>query len=122
MILFGFVLFALVYAGFALATSVWQIAGLFISYGLYMGVADGVQRAYLATLIPGEQKATGFGLYHMVVGLAILPASLIAGFLWDAIGPAAPFAFGATMATLAAVLFAWVRWNDQDDHDQMRSY
>jgi len=121
MILCGFVLFAMVYAGFALATSVWQIAGLFISYGLYMGVADGVQRAYLATLIQAEQKATGFGLYHMVVGLAILPASLIAGFLWDSIGPAAPFAFGATMATLAAVLFAWFQWNDLDGRDQFRS-
>ena len=121
MILCGFVLFAMVYAEFALATSIWQIAGLFISYGLYMGVAGGVQRAYLATLIRAEQKATGFGLYHMVVGLAILPASLIAGFLWDTLGPAAPFAFGATMATLAAVLFAWFQWNDLDGRDQFRS-
>jgi len=121
MILYGFVLFALVYAGFAMATSVWQIAGLFIGYGLYMGVADGVQRAYIATLIPAEQKATGFGLYHMVVGLAILPASLIAGLLWDSVGPVAPFAFGATMATLAAVLFAWFLWNDQDGRVQIPS-
>ncbi len=108
MILCGFVLFAMVYAGFALATSAWQIAGLFIGYGIYMGVADGVLRAYLATLIREEQKATGFGLYHMVVGLAILPASLIAGFLWDTKGPAAPFTFGAVMATLSALAFAWL--------------
>jgi MFS family permease len=120
MILCGFVLFAMVYAGFAMATSVWQIAGLFIGYGLYMGVADGVQRAYLATLIRAEQKATGFGLYHMVVGLAILPASLLAGLLWDSIGPAAPFAFGAAMATLAAVLFAWFLWKDPAGRDQIR--
>ena len=86
-----------------------------------MGVADGVQRAYLATLIPAEQKATGFGLYHMVVGLAILPASLIAGFLWDKVEPAAPFAFGAAMATLAAALFAWLLWNDPGGRSQIRS-
>jgi MFS family permease len=121
MILCGFVLFAMVYAGFALATSVWQIAGLFISYGLYMGVADGVQRAYLATLIQAEQKATGFGLYHMVVGLAILPASLIAGFLWDTLGPAAPFAFGATMATLAALAFVWLIRKDSRTFDPLQS-
>jgi MFS family permease len=121
MILCGFVLFAMVYAGFALATSVWQIAGLFISYGLYMGVADGVQRAYLATLIPAEQKATGFGLYHMVVGLAILPASLIAGFLWDRVGPAAPFAFGAMMATLSALAFVWLIRKDSRTFDPLQS-
>ena len=105
-ILAGLILFAGVYAGFAVADSTWPIAGLFISYGMYMGVSEGVQRAYLATLVPEERKATGFGLYHMVVGIAILPASLIAGFLWDRIGPAAPFWFGAGTATLAVILFA----------------
>ena len=58
----------------------------------------------------------------MVVGLAILPASLIAGLLWDSIGPAAPFAFGATMATLATVLFAWFLWKGPAGRDQTRSY
>jgi len=112
-ILAGFILFAGAYAGFAVADSTWPIAGLFISYGMYMGLSEGVQRAYLATLVPEERKATGFGLYHMVVGIAILPASLIAGFLWDRIGPAAPFWFGAGTATLAAMLFAALSWRDR---------
>jgi MFS family permease len=99
-------LFAVVYAGFAFVDTPWPIAGLFVLYGVYMGFTEGVQRAYLATLVPNERKATGFGLYHMVVGIAILPASLIAGFLWDHVGPAAPFWFGAGMAVLATVLFA----------------
>ena len=111
MILSGFVLFAMVYAGFALATHIWQIATLFIGYGLYMGLTDGVQRAYLSTLISADQQATGFGLYHMVVGLAILPASLVAGLLWDSIGPAAPFAFGAAMALLSGLAFVWLAKN-----------
>ena len=64
-----------------------------------------LQRAYIATLIRAEQNATGFSLYHMVVGLAILPTSLIAGLLWDRVGPATPFAFGAIMATLSALAF-----------------
>jgi MFS family permease len=102
----GFSLFAIVYAGFALADMPWPITGLFVLYGIYMGLTDGVQRAYLAMLVPEKRKATGFGLYHMVVGVAILPASLIAGFLWDRIGPSAPFWFGAGMAALATVLFA----------------
>lgn len=102
----GFILFTVVYSGFALADTPWPVAGLFVLYGAYMGLTEGVQRAYLATLVPNDRKATGFGLYHMVVGIAILPASLLAGFLWDHVGPAAPFWFGAGMAALATVLFA----------------
>ncbi len=105
-ILSGFALFAGVYGGFALADTPWPIAGLFVLYGVYMGLTEGVQRAYLATLVPEMRKATGFGLYHLVVGAGILPASLIAGLLWDGIGPAAPFWFGAATAALAALLFA----------------
>jgi len=104
-VIVGFGMFAGVYAGLALATTPWHMAGLFVLYGLYMGLTDGVQRAYLATLIPDHRKATGFGLYHMVVGLAILPASVLAGMLWDRIGPAAPFWFGSAMAASALILF-----------------
>ena len=77
-----------------------------------MGVTDGVQRAYLATLVSKQQMATGFGLYHMVVGLAILPASVLAGLLWDQISPSAPFWFGAGMAALAMLLFVTFSWQD----------
>lgn len=108
----GFSLSALVYAGFAMADNPWPIAALFILYGCYMGVTDGVQRAYLATLVSERQMATGFGLYHMVVGLAILPASLLAGLLWDHISPAAPFWFGSGMAALALLLFVTLSWQD----------
>lgn len=108
MIVGGFGLFSGVYAGFALATTPWQIAGLFVLYGIYMGLTEGVQRAYVATLVPEERTATGFGLYHMVVGIAILPASLLAGLLWDSVSPAAPFWFGAGTAASAALFFAGV--------------
>lgn len=108
MILIGFGIFTVVYAGFALASGPWQVSALFVSYGLYLGLTDGVQRAYLATVLPASRMATGYGLYHMVVGLAILPASLIAGGLWDWLGPAAPFWFGAVTAMTAGVVFPWV--------------
>ncbi|MDH4188326.1 MAG: MFS transporter [Nitrospira sp.] len=111
-IVWGFSLFALVYTGFAIAENPWPIAALFMLYGCYMGVTDGVQRAYLATLVPEQDLATGFGLYHMVVGLAILPASLLAGFLWDHISPSAPFWFGSGMAALAMLLFITLSWQD----------
>jgi MFS family permease len=111
-IVWGFSLFAMVYAGFAMADNPWPIAALFVLYGCYMGVTDGVQRAYLATLVSEQQMATGFGLYHMVVGLAILPASVLAGFLWDHISLAAPFWFGSGMAALALLLFVKFSWQD----------
>lgn len=107
----GFGLFAVVYAGLAIATTRWEVTGAFVLYGTYMGLTEGVQRAYLATLLPEGRMATGFGLYHMVAGLAILPASLIAGVLWDLIGPPAPFWFGTITACLAGLLFAGLtRW------------
>lgn len=111
-IVWGFSLFSLVYAGFAMADNPWPIATLFVLYGCYMGVTDGVQRAYLATLVSEQHMATGFGLYHMVVGLAILPASLLAGLLWDHVNPSAPFWFGSGMAALALLLFVKFSWQD----------
>jgi MFS family permease len=104
-IMAGFGMFGCVYAGAALSSAPWHMVGLFVLYGGYMGLTDGVQRAYLATLIPDHRKATGFGLYHMVVGLAILPASVLAGWLWDHIGPAAPFWFGTATSALAMTIF-----------------
>jgi MFS family permease len=104
-ILLGFVLFAGLYYGFAVAkdaSTIWLLFGL---YGLFMGLTEGIQKAFLATIIPPDFKATAFGVYAAAVGLAMLPASLIAGWLWDHISPAATFYFGAATATLAALLF-----------------
>ncbi|MEW5947785.1 MAG: MFS transporter [Thermodesulfobacteriota bacterium] len=105
----GFVLFAVVYLGFGLATHPGHAWLLFPIYGLFMGISEGVQRAYLASIVPPDFKATGFGLYHMAIGLAVLPASMIGGLLWDAIGPQATFYYGAGTATLSALLFILVR-------------
>ncbi|MBF0506920.1 MAG: MFS transporter [Nitrospirae bacterium] len=104
-ILSGFVLFAVLYYGFAVAkgtTAIWILFGL---YGLFMGLTEGIQKAFLATIIPQDFKATAFGLYNTVVGLAMLPSSLIGGFLWDKVSPAATFYFGAITASLSALLF-----------------
>jgi MFS family permease len=104
-ILLGFVLFAGVYLGFALTGSVSLVWVLFGLYGLFMGLTEGVQKAFLATIIPQDFKATAFGVYASAVGLAMLPASLIGGWLWDHFSPAATFYFGASTAALSALLF-----------------
>lgn len=104
-ILLGFVLFAFLYAGFALAKNSADIWWLFALYGIFMGLTEGIQKAFLATIIPPDFKATAFGVYATAVGLATLPASLIGGLLWDYVSPAATFYFGAATAALSAVLF-----------------
>ncbi len=97
----GWLIYALVYLGFAAASSLWQIWLLFAAYGIYYGIVEGVARAFVADLVPEERRGTAYGLYHGVVGLTLLPASLIAGWLWDAVSPQAPFYFGAGLAFLA---------------------
>jgi len=62
-----------------------------------------VARAFVADLVPVEKRGTAYGLYHGVVGLTLLPASLIAGWLWQAFSPEAPFFFGAGMAAIATI-------------------
>lgn len=104
-ILLGFVLFAFLYYGFAVASDTKAIWILFGFYGLFMGLAEGVQKAFLTTIIPQDFKATAFGVFNTAVGLAMLPASLIGGLLWDRVSPAATFYFGAIAATVAAGLF-----------------
>ncbi len=100
----GYVLFAAAYAVMAVVGSAAGAWLGFLVYGVYMAVADGNGRALLAQMSPSDRRATAFGAYHGVVGLAALPASLVAGLLWDHVSPAAPFWVGAAAGIIAAVL------------------
>jgi len=104
-ILAGFLVFGCVYLGFALASEAWHIWGLFLCYGIFMGLTEGIHKAYLSTLIPGHLKATGFGIYNTCTGIAVLPASIIGGRLWDMYGAPATFYYGTVTAFLSAALF-----------------
>ncbi len=97
----GWGVYALTYLGFALASAPRHVIVLFALYGLYYGAAEGVTRAFVADIVPEERRGTAYGLYHGAVGLSLLPASVIAGVLWQAVNPAAPFFFGAVMAGAA---------------------
>jgi MFS family permease len=109
-IILGWLVYALAYLGFAVASTSWQIWLFFALYGVYYGLAEGVARAFVADLVPEDKCGTAYGLFHGIVGITLLPASVIAGWLWQAISPAAPFYFGAGLAFLAMVgLLALVR-------------
>ena len=99
----GWFIYALVYLGFAVSSSIWQIWLLFAAYGIYYGIAQGVARAFVADLAPADKRGTAYGLYHGVVGLTLIAASLIAGVLWDNVSTAAPFYFGAGLAFVALI-------------------
>jgi MFS family permease len=104
MIVGGLGFFAAVYLGFALARTPWQMWALLPLYGLYMGLTDGLIRAYAADLSAPEVRGTALGWMNMVTGAGALVASLAAGALWTSIGPAAPFVYGALLAACAALL------------------
>ena len=99
----GWLIYGLVYLGFALSGSIWQIWVLFAVYGVFYGICEGAAKAFVADMVPAERRGTAYGLFNGVVGLMALPASLIAGILWDRIAPAAAFYFGAALALLAMV-------------------
>lgn len=110
----GWLLYAIIYLGIALARTGWQVWALYAAYGAYYGLTVGTAKALVADLVPAALRGTAFGSYNAVLGLLDLPASLIAGVLWQGIGawagfgPSAPFLFGAAMALLAAVaLMLW---------------
>lgn len=109
MVLAGFLVYSAIYSLVALSTEAAHIWILFPVYGIYKGMSEGNLRAYMATLAPSRHKATAFGVYHTVVGLMLLPASIIAGWLWDNLGAGATFFYGAVMSALAAILFLTLR-------------
>jgi len=109
-IVVGWLVYAVTYLGFAIASTSWQIWLLFALYGIYYGLTQGVARAFIADLVSEDRCGTAYGLFNGIVGMTLLPASLIAGWLWQTISPEAPFYFGAGLAFLAMVgLLALVR-------------
>lgn len=108
----GWLAYAAIYLGFGLATAGWQVWLLYVVYGVYYGLAYGTAKAFVADLVPAALRGTAYGTYNALLGLIDLPASLIAGILWQGVGgwsgfgPSAPFLFGALLALIAAVAMA----------------
>lgn len=103
LIISGWIVYALVYLGFALATTMGQIWLVWACYGLYYGLTEGASKAYVADIVSAELRGTAYGWFNTAVALMTLPASLLAGLLWQQINPSAPFWLGAAAAILAAV-------------------
>lgn len=103
----GWLVYAFVYLGFALAARTWLVWVLYAAYGLFYALTEGAAKAMVAEIVPEAVRGRAYGLYNASIGIIALPASLIAGILWDRISPAAPFYFGAILALLA-VIGLWI--------------
>jgi hypothetical protein len=110
----GWLVYAAIYFGFAVAGKGWHIWALYGLYGVYYGLAYGTTKAMVADIVPKALRGTAYGTYNAVLGILDLPASLIAGVLWQGVGawegfgPAAPFVFGGSLALAAALLMGLV--------------
>jgi len=115
LIVAGWLIYAAVYLGFAFADAPGWLWLLYGAYGIYYALTDGVAKAIVADLVPSVRRGAAYGAYHAAVGLTALPASVLAGVLWQGVGawgglgPRAPFLVGAGLAVGAAGLMGgWV--------------
>jgi MFS family permease len=102
----GLVLLIAADLALALATGIWLVMGGVVLWGLHMGLTQGLLSAMVADAAPSEIRGTAFGVFHMIAGIMLLAASLIAGLLWDKVGPSATFYAGIafTAAALAGLM------------------
>ena len=106
----GWLIYAALYLAFGLMPAMtWLLWPMFGAYGLFLAATEGVEKALVADMVPRSQAGTAFGWYNLVVGIALLPASLVCGWLWSEASPLAAFAFGSGCAFTAALLLRfWV--------------
>ena len=104
----GWLLYSAVYFAFGWAAAAWQAWALFAVYGIFYGMTEGTEKALVADIVPRTRRGSAFGWYNLAIGLGALPASLIFGAIWDRAGAPSAFAFGATLALIAALLMAFV--------------
>lgn len=104
LIIFGYLLYSLIYFGFGATGSQGTLILLFALYGIYSAATDGAQKALVSDLVDKNKRGTALGLYSCIIGITLLPASIIAGLLYDQVSNRAPFFFGSAMAFAAAIL------------------
>jgi MFS family permease len=103
LIVSGWLIYALIYLGFAFASAWWHVWILYAGYGLYYGAFLGASSALIADLVPDYLRGTAYGIFNAALGVVAFPASLLAGLLWDGYGPVAPFVAGGALALLATI-------------------
>jgi predicted MFS family arabinose efflux permease len=113
----GWILYACVYAAFAVVDSTAGVVSVFLSYGLYFGLTEGVEKAWVADLTPASRRGTAFGIYNGLLGAGALIASVLFGYLWTRVSPDAAFLTGSALA-LAATGLLYFLFPGERTHDK----
>jgi MFS family permease len=100
----GWIIYAFIYLGFGFSYKLFHIWGLFAIYGIYFGLTEGVEKAFVSDLVSKKFQGTAFGFYHLAVGIAAFPSSIIFGFIWQNFGSQVAFSYGAILAGIASIL------------------
>jgi MFS family permease len=106
MIALGWIIYAIVYAAFGFSDSLPVVITIFLAYGLYFGLTEGAEKAWIADLMPAHRSGTAFGVYNAALGVGGLAASVLFGLIWTQVSPRAAFLTGAAIALLASILLA----------------
>ena len=114
LIITGWLLYAAVYAGFSFVDSPWQCWALFIVYGAYFGMTEGVEKAFVADMVPEDKRGTAYGLYNLAFGITVFPASLLFGLLWSEFGVPAAFLTSAGVSIIAIFMLLTIRSENLD--------
>lgn len=109
LILSGWVVYAFTYGAFAFIESAWQAWVLFVLYGAYFGLTEGVEKALVADMVQSEKRGTAFGLYNLAYGISVFPASLLFGGLWYEFGPSTAFIVSAAISVTAGLCFLTIQ-------------
>ncbi|CAN5501687.1 MFS transporter [soil metagenome] len=115
-IIAGWVVYALVYAGFAFVDSAWQCWVLFIIYGTYFGLTEGVEKAFVADMVPTPKHGTAYGLYNLAFGITVFPASLLFGLVWNQFGASTAFLASACVSIAAIAMLMTVKGGVESEH------
>ncbi|MBA4124472.1 MAG: MFS transporter [Acidobacteria bacterium] len=105
----GWILYALVYAGFAFVSLAWQTWALFLIYGVYFGLTEGAEKALVADLVPKGKRGTAYGFYNLAFSITVFPASIIFGAIWTTFGAEAAFLTSAVISVCAAFLLLTIQ-------------
>ena len=109
LIIAGWMVYALVYSGFAFVSSPWQCWSLFVIYGAYFGLTEGVEKAFVADLVPADKRGTAFGLYNLAFGITVFPASLLFGLVWNQFGATTAFLASGIVSVIAILMLTTIK-------------
>ncbi len=116
LIIAGWVVYSLVYVGFAFVTSAWQCWVLFILYGTYFGLTEGVEKAMVADMVPVDKRGTAYGLYSLAIGITVFPASLLFGLVWNHFGAATAFLASSIVSVAAILMLSTIKAGKEPAH------